>query len=229
MSKFEKNAISVSREVAAAPSDVWDVLSDGWLYPFWVVGAARMREVDDSWPEKCSRLHHSVGNWPMLLNDKSEVLEAKPLRYLRLRAHGWPAGAAEVLIEIEERGHRLPRSVRTRSRAPERCSRAPRGRQRSCRATGRRCAASPTSSKGAVPTSLRRQLSSRPTPCATTLVSPDHRERRELRSSHTLRARRHPGEPRRWPGRAPRSVSPGDRGRGSGGRRAADGALRCRR
>ncbi len=104
MSNFEKNAISVSREVDAAPSDLWDVLSDGWLYPCWVVGAARMRDVDSSWPEKGSRLHHSVGNWPLLLDDKSEVLDVVPLQSLRLRAHGWPAGAAEVLIEIEDKG-----------------------------------------------------------------------------------------------------------------------------
>lgn len=104
MSNFEKTAISVSREFAAAPSDVWDVLSDGWLYPCWVVGAARMRDVDASWPEKGSRLYHSVGNWPFLLDDKSEVLASEPLQSLRLRAHGWPAGAAEVLVEIEEQG-----------------------------------------------------------------------------------------------------------------------------
>jgi uncharacterized protein YndB with AHSA1/START domain len=104
MSNFEKNAISVSRKVDAPASAVWDVLSDGWLYPCWVVGAARMRDVDKDWPDKGSRMHHSVGNWPLLLDDKSEVLDAEPLRSLRLRAHGWPAGAAEVLIEIEEQG-----------------------------------------------------------------------------------------------------------------------------
>lgn len=104
MSSFEKNAIAVSREVDAGPSDVWDVLSDGWLYPCWVVGAARMRDVDADWPKEGSRLHHSVGNWPLLLDDKSEVLDMEPLRSLRLRAHGWPGGAAEVLIEIEEQG-----------------------------------------------------------------------------------------------------------------------------
>ncbi len=103
MSDFEKNAITVTREVDASPSDVWDVLSDGWLYPCWVVGASRMREVDENWPAKGSRLHHSVGNWPLLLDDKSEVLDLVPQRSLRLRAHGWPAGAAEVLIEIEDR------------------------------------------------------------------------------------------------------------------------------
>ena len=39
------------RTVEATPQQVWDVLSDGWLFPLWVVGASRMREVDDHWPE----------------------------------------------------------------------------------------------------------------------------------------------------------------------------------
>lgn len=104
MSDFEKKAIAVSRKIDASPNDVWEVLSDAWLYPSWVVGASRMRDVDSHWPAKGAKLHHSVGNWPLLLDDKSEVLASAPLRSLRLRAHGWPAGAAEVLIEIEERG-----------------------------------------------------------------------------------------------------------------------------
>jgi hypothetical protein len=77
------------------------VLADGWLYPTWVVGASRMREVDQSWPQVGSRLHHSVGNWPLLLDDRTEVLECQPGRLLRLKAHGWPAGAAEVVIELD--------------------------------------------------------------------------------------------------------------------------------
>ncbi len=95
---------AVRRSVAATPEQVWEVLSDGWLYPTWVVGAARMRDVDEAWPATGSRLHHSVGNWPLLLDDKSEVLESRPPRLLRLKAHGWPAGAAEVLLEIEPEG-----------------------------------------------------------------------------------------------------------------------------
>ena len=67
-----------SRTVAATPEQVWAVLADGWLYPLWVVGASRMREVDDTWPESGARLHHSVGIWPLLVDDTTEVLECDP-------------------------------------------------------------------------------------------------------------------------------------------------------
>ena len=100
----EEHAVAVNHTVNASARDVWAVLSDGWLYPCWVVGAARMRGVDDGWPEKGSRLHHSVGNWPFLVDDESEVLESIPPQLLRIKAHAWPAGAAEVLLEIEEQG-----------------------------------------------------------------------------------------------------------------------------
>lgn len=104
MSAAATGVATISREVDASPDSVWDVLSDGWLYPLWVVGAARMRDVDAAWPAVGSKLHHSVGNWPLLLDDRTEVLDVVPGRSLRLRAHGWPAGAAEVLIEIEPSG-----------------------------------------------------------------------------------------------------------------------------
>ena len=91
----------VERVIAADVPAVWAVLADGWLYPSWVVGASRMRAVDAGWPQLGSRLHHSVGNWPLLLDDKTEVLECRPWQLLRLKAHGWPAGAAEVVIELE--------------------------------------------------------------------------------------------------------------------------------
>ena len=88
--------------MAAGPDDVWAVLADGWLYPLWVVGASRMREVDDAWPEPGARLHHSVGVWPALVDDTTSVVEAVPKRYLRLRARAWPAGEAEVELRLEE-------------------------------------------------------------------------------------------------------------------------------
>ena len=89
-----------TRLVHATPEQVWEVLCDGWLYPVWVVGASRMREVDDDWPAVGSKLHHSVGLWPALINDNTEVTEAVPGRSLTLRARGWPIGEARVVIRL---------------------------------------------------------------------------------------------------------------------------------
>ena len=92
--------------VDATVDQVWDVLSDGWLYPLWVVGAARMREVDDHWPAVGARLHHSVGSFPVMLNDVTEVVAAEPMTRLVLRAQAWPIGAGEVTLTLEALGAR---------------------------------------------------------------------------------------------------------------------------
>ena len=93
-----------TRVIRTDPDKVWAVLSDGWLYPLWVVGASRMRRVDDSWPEVGSKLHHSAGTWPLLIDDNTEVLECQPGRFMRLRARGWPLGEAQVDITLSAAG-----------------------------------------------------------------------------------------------------------------------------
>lgn len=95
---------TTTRTVSATPEQVWEVLADGWLYPLFVVGASRMREVDDTWPAVGSRLHHSVGTWPLLIDDTTEVLEVEEGRRLLLKARGWPAGEAHVEISLEPSG-----------------------------------------------------------------------------------------------------------------------------
>ena len=104
-----------TRDIAATPDQVWDVLSDGWLYPLWVVGATRMRDVDDTWPDEGSALHHSVGVWPLVVDDETRVLECRPGRSLRLRAKAWPGGEAEVLIELEAHGEGTRVSIHEKS------------------------------------------------------------------------------------------------------------------
>ena len=93
-----------TRVVDATPDQVWEVLSDGWTYPVWVVGASRMRDVDESWPEVGAQLHHSAGIWPLLVDDSTEVLECQPGVMLRLRARGGPAGEAEVVLRLRPQG-----------------------------------------------------------------------------------------------------------------------------
>jgi uncharacterized protein YndB with AHSA1/START domain len=96
--------ISVERIIKTTPQRVWDVLCDGWLYPLWVVGASRMREVDEGWPAVGTKLHHSVGSWPALIDDDTEVLECDPLQLLVLRARAWPAGEAQVRLNLSPQG-----------------------------------------------------------------------------------------------------------------------------
>ena len=96
---------ATTRTLHATPEQVWEVLADGWLYPLWVVGASRMREVDSDWPRVGSRIHHSVGVWPLLIDDNTEITDAQPLRKLSLRAKAWPLlGEADVTLELSEQG-----------------------------------------------------------------------------------------------------------------------------
>ncbi len=95
---------TTDRTIHAPVEKVWDVLCDGWLYPLFVVGASRMREVDENWPAEGSAIHHSVGGWPALIDDKTVVLESVPRERLVLQARAWPVGEARVTFELEARG-----------------------------------------------------------------------------------------------------------------------------
>ena len=89
-----------SRDVPAPPSAVWAVLADGWTYSAWVVGTSRVRDVDEAWPAQGSRIHHSFGVWPLLLNDATEVLACEPEHRLELEARGRPLGKARVRLRL---------------------------------------------------------------------------------------------------------------------------------
>jgi uncharacterized protein YndB with AHSA1/START domain len=98
--------LEVTRTIDAVPERVWAVLADGWLYPSWVVGASRMRAVDENWPAPGAALHHSSGLWPLVTNDETVVLECEPPRRLKMQAKGRPAGEATVDVRIERQGDR---------------------------------------------------------------------------------------------------------------------------
>jgi hypothetical protein len=88
------------RDMSCPPTAVFRVLSDGWLLGLWVVGASRIRKVDSTWPAVDSAVHHSVGTWPLLLDDSTTVTAMVPNRSLRLLARAWPAGEADVTVDI---------------------------------------------------------------------------------------------------------------------------------
>lgn len=95
---------TVHRRCNANRQEVWDVLADPWLYASWVVGASRIRETDGAWPAPDAVIHHSVGAWPLLLDDTTSVVGSVPGHELRLRARGRPLGEAEVLLRLEDDG-----------------------------------------------------------------------------------------------------------------------------
>jgi uncharacterized protein YndB with AHSA1/START domain len=88
------------RLVATTAEEVFAVLADGWSYADWVVGAARIRDVDPNWPEPGARIHHSVGLWPALLHDVTVVEECDRPHRLRLQVHAWPSGAGRVELTL---------------------------------------------------------------------------------------------------------------------------------
>ncbi|WP_194813877.1 SRPBCC family protein [Nocardia sp. XZ_19_385] len=92
--------VEVKFVVNAPAKQVFEVLADGWLYTNWVVGASHIRDVDAGWPEVGTRIHHSVGLWPMTIDDTTEVLAVDPPRLLELRARLWPVGMAAIRLEL---------------------------------------------------------------------------------------------------------------------------------
>ncbi len=91
---------TTTREMSCQPQAVLDVLTDGWSYAIWVVGASRIRDVDADWPAVGSQIHHSVGAWPVLIDDTTTVEEYVPGHSLRLKVRAWPTGEGRVLLKV---------------------------------------------------------------------------------------------------------------------------------
>ncbi|WP_158843693.1 SRPBCC family protein [Saccharothrix deserti] len=93
--------IEVRLTVPTTVERVFAVLADGWSYASWVVGAAHIREVDPGWPGTGTRIHHSVGVWPVAVQDVTTVLDVDPPGLLELEARMWPMGAARIRFELK--------------------------------------------------------------------------------------------------------------------------------
>ena len=97
------------RVLNAAAEDIYAVLADGWTYSDWVVGTAHIRDVEPSWPEPGSTLHHKAGPWPLSLKDSSTVVACEPNRSMTMKVGLWPLGEGTVKIELEPAGESATR------------------------------------------------------------------------------------------------------------------------
>lgn len=95
-----ESSLTVKRETSASREQVWAVIADGWTYSQWVVGNSRMRAVDPNWPQAGSTIKHSVGVWPVLLDDVTVVEDCQPLEQLVLVAKGRPLGKARITLRL---------------------------------------------------------------------------------------------------------------------------------
>jgi uncharacterized protein YndB with AHSA1/START domain len=93
-------ASRVSRVIPASPERIFDVLSNGWAYSAWVVGASHVRAVQDEWPAVGATIHHSVGLWPAVVQDVTNVIECSPPRRLVLDVAIWFIGRGTVDLTL---------------------------------------------------------------------------------------------------------------------------------
>jgi hypothetical protein len=94
--------VTVTRDIAATRERVWDVLADGWTYSGWVVGNSRIRAVDSNWPAPGTRILHSIGTWPAVINDETVVDSCVPGEELVLLAQVRPAATARITLRLND-------------------------------------------------------------------------------------------------------------------------------
>src|SRR3954471_8637325 len=100
----DRQRTEVTMRIDAPPERVFDALSDAWLLPVWVVGATHIRDVDDSWPEPGSVVHHQVGAWPLAISDVTAVVECEAPKRLVLQGRAWPFGEGYIELTVEPEG-----------------------------------------------------------------------------------------------------------------------------
>lgn len=86
--------------VPGSAEQVFAVLADGWSYGHWVVGSTHMRDVDQDWPRIGSRIHHSVGAWPLMAQQATRVVAVDPPNSIELEAELWPVGVAWIRLAM---------------------------------------------------------------------------------------------------------------------------------
>jgi uncharacterized protein YndB with AHSA1/START domain len=97
ISPVPSDAAPTSMElIPATPAEVFAVLTDPTTYPQWLVGAQRIRSVDDDWPAAGSQFRHAIGVGPAALPGSTSVRHCARDVELVLAAGMGPFGEAAV-------------------------------------------------------------------------------------------------------------------------------------
>jgi hypothetical protein len=88
------------RLILSSPSEVWDLLSDGYRYGEWVTGTQQVLAADPHWPAPGARLRVRVGVGALTLDDICVVRVCEPRRRLELEAKAEPFGAARIAMNL---------------------------------------------------------------------------------------------------------------------------------
>jgi hypothetical protein len=64
-------------------------------------GNGRMRAVDADWPSPGSKIHHTIGVWPLTINDETGVEACQPGQKLVLLARVRPFGTARITVRLK--------------------------------------------------------------------------------------------------------------------------------
>ena len=94
--------MTFTRDVAATRQRVWEVLADGWTYSGWVVGTSRIRAVSSNWPAPGSRILHSIGTWPAVIDDETVVESSVSGEEVVLLAKVSPAAEARITMQLSD-------------------------------------------------------------------------------------------------------------------------------
>jgi uncharacterized protein YndB with AHSA1/START domain len=92
---------TVHTTIAAPAAEVWDALVDVRTYPRWLIGARRIRRVDDGWPAPGTAFHHEVGlGGPLTIRDRTRSEAVDEGRRLELDVRARPLLQANVTFEL---------------------------------------------------------------------------------------------------------------------------------
>ena len=91
--------------IEAPLAEVWDALLDVRAYPSWLVGAQKIRRVDDDWPVPGSAFHHEVGlGGPFTIADRTRCVEIDERRRLVLDVRARPVFHGTVTFDLVDHG-----------------------------------------------------------------------------------------------------------------------------